>query len=300
MKIEEIPVWEAFVGVARYGGFSSASQALGVGIPQLSKRVAKLEADLGIRMFQRTTRSVTLTEEGRALLPRVVSALEDLASIESSLESQENLSGTLRLTSIPFVAQRLLLPVFTEFMARHPNVRIELDLSEQMLNIVEANVDLAIRIQEPGDTQLVYRKLAANDLVLCASPQYIKDHKKPLTEPKHLRDHSILMMDIHAPVRFKSGVGKLADFVGEARLRCNNGWYLTELAKQDFGVLVRSIWDVQPMLESGELVQVMKKHPLQNFGHIYAVIPSRRFLAPRVRSFLDFLLAKSESWTAQI
>lgn len=297
MKIEEIPVWEAFVAVARYGGFSSASQALGVAIPQLSKRVAKLEADLGVRMFQRTTRSVALTEEGRSLLPRVVAALDDFSSIEASLESRQDLSGTLRLTSIPFVAHRLLLPVFSEFMALHPKVKIELDLSEHVMNLIEANIDLAIRIQEPSDSQLVYRQLASNDLVLCASPRYLKENMKPLSEPKHLRDHHVLMMDIHGAVRFQSGQGKLSDFVGESRLRCNNGWYLSELAKNHFGVLVRSIWDVRPLMDSGELVQVLKKHPLHNFGHIYAVIPSRRYLAPRVRVFLDFLLAKSASWS---
>lgn len=297
MKVEEIPVWEAFVAVAKHGGFSSASTALGVAVPQVSKRIAKLESDLGVRLFQRTTRAVSLTDEGLALLPRVVGVLEDLSNIEAALEPQGNISGTLRITSIPFIAQRLLLPLFTDFMRKHPGIRIELDISDHMVNLIESQIDLAVRIQEPTDTNLVYRKLIPNQLVLCASPLYLKTHKKPLTEPKHLRDHDVLMLDIHRSVKFKDQSTKLSDVVGQQKFSCNKGWYLTELAKNNCGILVRSIWDVQPLFASGELVPVLKKYPLGSFGNIYAVIPSRRYLAPRVRTFMDFLVERAAKWS---
>lgn len=295
MKIEEIPVWESFVAVAKHGGFSKASGVLGVAVPQVSKRVAKLESDLGVRLFHRTTRAVSLTEEGRALLPRVEGVLDDLASIEAALEPTGRVSGILRITSIPFVAQRLLLPLFMEFTGKHPDLRIELDLSEKIINLVESNIDMAVRIQEPSDSNLVYRKLLPNQLVLCASPQYLKEHKKPLTEPIHLRDHEMLILDIHRSVKFTNNDTRLRDVIGTQRITCDNGWYLTELAKNHGGILVRSIWDVAPLFESGELVPVLKKHQLGTFGHIYAVIPSRRYLAPRVRAFMEFLEERAAS-----
>jgi DNA-binding transcriptional LysR family regulator len=297
MKIEEIGIWEAFQGVAVHGGFSKASKVLRVTVPQLSKRVAKLEDRLGVRLFQRSTRVVTLTDEGRALLPRVTSLLDDLTGIESSFESGQSLTGTVRITCVPFVAHRLLIPVIAGFSKVYPEIHIELELSESFVNLIEANFDLAIRIHpEPDDSDLVYRKLAPNDLVLCASPGYLKAGKRPLDKPADLRHHKMLMLSVHRDCGFKNGSHALREFEGSKRLTCENGAFLTELALNDFGVLVRSIWDVQGFLENGELVQVLKKYPLETFGNVYAVIPSRRYLAPRVRAFLDFVVKRAAEW----
>lgn len=297
MKIEELPIWEAFYGVAKHGNFTRAAQMLRVPLPQLSKRVSKLEGQLGVRLFQRSTRVVTLTDEGKALMPKVASILEELSSLETLFENSEKITGTIRITSVPFIAHRLLIPVIEEFNKQNPEVEIHLDLSEKLENILESNFDVAIRIQEPKDSDLVYRKLLPNDLVFCASPKYLK--KKPAPKnPTDLQNHDLLALSIHRNCRFKNEGLKLGDFYNSRSITCENGWYLTELALRDFGVLARSIWDVQDYLKSGQLVQVLKKYPLETFGHIYAVIPSRRFLAPRVRIFLDFLLKYASKWHA--
>lgn len=298
MKIEEIPIWEAFYGVAKHGNFSKASLALRIPVSQLSKRVSKLESQLGVRLFQRSTRAVSLTDEGKALLPRVSAVLEDLSSIESQFEDQKSLSGTVRVTCIPFVAERLLIPVLEDFMRTNPDIHVELDLSETILNLIDSHIDLAIRIDEPDDSELVYRKLAPNDLVFCASPKYLENSKAPLTKPEHLHKHPILMLAVHEKCSFKTGGGKLKNFSGSKKLTCENGAFLTDLAIHGFGVLVRTAWDVQQHLEKGRLIQVLKKYPLETFGHIYAVIPSRRFLAPRVHAFLDFVVQRSTHWKA--
>jgi DNA-binding transcriptional LysR family regulator len=299
MKIEEIAIWEAFYGVAKYGNFSKASKALQIAVPQLSKRIAKLEDRLGVRLFQRSTRIVSLTDEGKALLPKVTSLLEDWSGIESSFESShQKLLGTIRVTCLPFIAHRLLIPILGDFMKLHPGIHVELELSEKILNLIESNIDLAIRIEEPEDTELIYRKLVPNELIFCASPRYLKNSKAPLKEPAHLHKHQMLMLDLHRECRFRDGSYKLKAFANSRKLSCENGAFLTDLALNDFGVLVRSIWDVREHLHKGELVQVLKKHPLETFGHIYAVIPSRRFLAPRVRTFLDFVVERASKWRA--
>ncbi len=298
MKIEDISYWQAFHAVATHGGFSRASQALRIAVPQLSKRVAKLEDRLGVRLFRRSTRSVLLTDEGRALLPRVTSLLEDWASVEGQFESSSRLSGTIRVACVPFVAHRLLIPVLGEFTEAYPEVRVELDLSESMLNLTDSEIDLAIRIDEPEDSDLVYRKLAANDLVFCASPRYLKS-APPLTSPDHLRKHALLSLELHQGCRFRgAGARKLGEYSGSRRIACESGAFLTELALQGHGVLVRSIWDVQEHLRAGRLEQVLKRHPLETFGHIYAVIPSRKLLAPRVRALLDRVVAGAAQWKA--
>ena len=297
MKIEEISIWEAFQGVAQHGNFSKAAKALKAGVPQISKRIAKLEELLGVKLFQRSTRVVSLTEDGRALLPKVIAVLEDLAGMEASFEDIKSLSGTIRITSVPFVAHRLLIPVIAKFRKLHPNVNVEIELSEGVLNLIESNIDLAIRIHdEPEDSSLIYRKLGVNQLVFCASPAYLKTTKAPLRTPRDLREHSLLMLDIHGSCSFQDKSFKLEQLAKSKKIICDNGWFLTEMALEGFGVLVRSIWDVQEHFKSGALVQVLKKNPLEEFGHIYAVIPSRRLLAPRVRAFLDFVVQESENW----
>lgn len=296
MKIDEIPVWEAFYGVAKHGNFSKAAQALRVTVPQLSKRVAKLEGHLGVRLFQRSTRSVALTDEGKALMPKVGAILDDLQGVESLFERDHQLSGTVRVTCVPFVAHRLLIPVLSIFTERYPDIRIELDLSEGVSNLIESNVDLALRIDEPGDSDLVYRKIASNDLVFCASPGYLKASKFPLKEPQHLKNHRLLMLHVHRDCRVGDTQLRLKNFAASRKITCENGWFLTELALRDLGVLVRSIWDVQEYIRTGQLVQVLKNHRLENFGNIYVVIPSRRFLAPRVRLFMDFVVDEAERW----
>ena len=293
--MNEITAWEAFVGVAKAGSFSGAAQGLKIPVAQVSKRVAKLESHLNVRLFQRTTRVVSLTDEGRLLLPRVQSVLEDLTAAEALFECQQTLTGTLRLTCVPFIAHRLLLPVLEEFMQLHPKLRLELELSETFLDLVASGLDMAIRIETPKDSGLVYRKLIPNDLIFCAAPSYLKKSPPPKS-PKDLLQHNLLTLGIHRRVRFRDEPLKLDAFEACKRVTCENGAFLTDMALHGQGVLVRSVWDVQPHLKSGALVQVLKKYPLETFGHVHAVVPSKRYLSPRVRTFLDFLVAKSAEW----
>lgn len=296
MKIEDLSLWEAFRGVAQHGNFSRASEHLRIPVPQVSKRVGKLEDQLGVRLFQRTTRVVSLTDEGRALLPKVRSILEDLAEAESFFENIDELQGTIKLTCVPFIAHRLLLPAIREFMMIHPDIHFELDLAEKFHNIIEAGFDMAIRIETPKDSDLVYRKLIPNDLIFCASPQYLKKNKTPLKKIEDLRHHDLLMLSIHRRCLFEKTKTRLGDFAKNKKITCEDGVFLTEMACQGEGILVRSIWDVQNYLHEGRLVQVLKKPRLETFGHVHAVVPSKRYLAPRVRVFLDFLLEKSQGW----
>ncbi len=298
MKITEISVWEAFAAVAKHGNFAKASRHLGVSVPQLSKRVSRLEAQLGARLFQRSTRSVSLTNEGSSILPRVKEIIEELSNIETQFENQDELIGTLRLSTIPFIAHRLLIPIISDFTKRYPKLKIELELSESLSPIIESNIDLAIRIQEPKDSDLIYRKLAENKLVFCASPQYIKENSTPQT-PNDLHTHKMLMLRIHKNCKVKSDSNnsyKLNDFADSRSILCENGAYLTELALAGQGILVRSIWDVYDDLKKAKLVQLLKKYPIESFGNIYAVIPSRKFLAPRVRLFLDAVSESAKKW----
>lgn len=296
MKIDEITTWEAFLAVVKHGNFTRAAKALGVPASQVTKRVAKLEVGLGVRLFQRTTRSVSLTDEGKSIFPKIDSILEDLKEAEALFESGENLKGTIKVTCVPFIAHKLLLPTLEKFNSNYPEIHFELDLSEKFSNIIESGIDMAIRIETPKDSELIYRKLAPNNLIFCASPKYLKSNKNKIKKPEDLQHHSLLILGIHHRCRFKKTLLRLGNFIKNKKLTCEDGIFLTRMALANQGVLLRSIWDVQEHLASGELVQVLKNHPLETFGNIHAVIPSKRFLAPRVRTFLDFILEESLSW----
>lgn len=295
MKIEDIKVWESFLAVAKQGHFSRASVVLGVPLPQVSKRITKLEEGLGLRLFHRTTRSVTLTDEGKALMPKIERLLSDLSEAENYFEKNQKFSGTIKITSVPFVAHRLLLPVLDLFSEKYPQIKIELELSEKMVNLVESGFDVALRIDTPKDSDLVYRKLVPNDLVLCASPKYLKE-STALRTLDDIKKHSLLTLGIHSRCRFKNSDKKIGDYSASKTFICENGAFLTDMALANKGVLLRSIWDVQGYLKSKKLIRVLEKYPLETFGHIYAVVPTRRYVAPRVRAFLDFVFEESKKW----
>jgi DNA-binding transcriptional LysR family regulator len=295
MKVAEVRVWEAFHSVAKLGNFSRAAKSLNVALPQLSKRVAKLESQMGVKLFQRSTRVVALTNEGRALLPQVTALLENWQAAESLFEgSGRPLSGKIRLTTNPFVAHRLLLPILKDFRRLHPEVDFDIDVSEGLVDLIESNTDLALRImRDIEDSSLIYRKLAPNTMVACASPRYLKRHPIPIEKPSDLQEHEMLMLDLDRERFFGPSQLKLKDLSSRRKIECRDGWFLTQLALNDFGILIRSVWDVRDHLRRGELVQVLPDYPLGDFGHLYAVIPDKKFLAPRVRSFLDFLVERS-------
>jgi len=229
-------------------------------------------------------------------LPKIQSILEDLGEAEALFENQQTLSGTVKVTCVPFVAHRLLLQVLPEFMTLHPKIHLELELSESFLNIIDAGFDMAVRIETPRNSDLVYRKLAPNDLVFCASPEYLQKNRAPLRSPNDLAHHQLLMLSVHRKCRFEKSELVLGEFERYKTLTCENGALLTDMAVNGQGVLVRSIWDAREHFRSGSLVQVLQKHPLETFGHIHAVVPSKRYLAPRVRAFLDFVVAKAADW----
>ncbi len=297
MKIEDTNIWLAFLGVAKHGNFTRASMLLNVPLPQISKRISKLEESLGVRLFHRTTRTVTLTDEGKSLLPKVERIFEDLQEVETTFDKNSEFSGNIKITSVPFIAHKLLLPSLNKFMLKYPQLNIELELSENFVNLIEGSFDLALRIDSPKDSNLVYRKLVPNDLVLCAAPSYLKKNKQKLESPSDLHQHSLLALSVHQRVKFLKGSEKIEDFKKSKSIVCENGAFLTDMALAGMGVLLRSKWDVLEHFKKGTLLRVLEKHPLESFGHIYAVVPTRRYMAPRVRSFLEFIVSESQKWS---
>lgn len=286
MKVTDIQVWEAFLGVVQYGNFSKASRSLGIPVPQLSKRVARLEEGLGVRLLQRSTRSVNLTGEGAALVPKLESLLSDLKALESSFDGESQISGVVKITSVDYLAHRFILPNLKAFKAKYPDIELEINLTTRKVQLIEEGYDLALRIETPKDSDLIYKKLLPNELILTASPGYLKKFGLPKTK-QDLKEHELLMLDLHKNCEFKTGE-ILSKFLGKRSLKSDNANFLRELALNDHGILLRARWDLVKELQGGKLLEILKKEPLTEFGQIYAVIPSRKYLAPRVRVVFDW------------
>jgi len=296
MKISDLSLWEAFVAVAKQGNFAKAARALHAPVPQLSKRVAKLESLLEVRLFARSTRVVKLTDEGRGLMERAVALLEDSTALESSFSQRDLISGTLRITSAPFIAHRLLIPVLKEFRELYPRVEVLVDLSESIYDLIESQFDLALRLDEPEESGFIYRKLFSNDIVIAASPEYLRNSPHALNTPKDLKHHPILMLEFLKQCGFLKRDYALKDLPLNQPIKSENGLFLTEMALKGMGVIIRAYWDLREHIESKRLVRVLPNYPLEPFGDGYAVIPSRKYLAPRVRVFLDLLLERAQNW----
>jgi LysR family transcriptional regulator, transcriptional activator for dmlA len=289
MKIRDLSAWETFFWVAKDGSFTKAAKRLGIGLPLVSKRVTALEEELGLRLLQRSTRKVGLTQEGKSLFPEVQALLEDANSLEERFLGAGELSGTIRMACLTAFAHRVLPGLIAKFSRQHPKVKFELEISDTLIDLIENQIDLAIRVQEPSGADFVFRKLLLNRLVVCASPGYLKEANAPIRSPRDLLSHRLLVAKVYSDCRFQNSGLKVVDLLGARSIYCESGLFLTELALRGQGIAIRSLWDVGALVESGRLKVLLEKHPLDPFGSVYAVIPSRRLVSPRVRAFVDFL-----------
>lgn len=296
MKIRDLSMWESFDRVANEENFARAAKMLRIGPSLLSKRIKALEDELGVRLFQRSTRKVSLTQEGRALLPRVKALLEDAKGLEDQFEAEREVAGTIRMTCLPAFANRVIAPLIADFSRRYPKVEFEIDASEGIVDLIDSQMDLAIRVQAPEGADFVFKELIENRLVLCASPAYLKKARHRVQGPADLKHHRILTLPVYAGCRFKNSSLTLGDLAGSVKIRAESGAFLTELARAGAGIAVRSLWDVRPFLDSGELVRVLAKDVIEPFGHVYAVIPNRRLVSRRVRAFVDDLSEAAKGW----
>lgn len=281
-----------FLRVLDLGSISAAARSLDLSVAVASQRLKRLERELGVRLLHRTTRRLHATPEGAALAEQGRPLVEDLEALTGGLrQSGAEIAGTLRVTASASFGRQYLSPLLPEFLALHPRVRLSINLTDQMLDLVSSGFDLAIRIGALDDSSLVARKLAANHRVLCASPDYLRRHGMPRT-PQELVDHECVLLvgsqgrqDVW---RFGDGSGGEIAVRVRGRVETNYGELVRDSAVAGVGIAVHSSWHVIEDLRAGRLVQVLPQYPLAESG-IYAVMPQRRLVPPRVRAFVDFL-----------
>jgi DNA-binding transcriptional LysR family regulator len=280
-----------FAKVAELGSFARAAERLGISTSACSRHLAELEAHLDTRLLNRTTRRLSLTESGQAFLERAQQVLSDLEEAERvAASARERPRGTLKLTCAINFGVRHVAPAIGEFMAKHPEVRFDVSLSDRMVDIVEEGFDLAIRIGESRSQNLIARKLGETRAIPCAAPAYIERHGAP-KRPEDLANHPCLTYE-YLPVRnvwrFHDRKGKEHSVRVSGPLHANNGELLAAVAMAGVGISMEPDFITGPDVEAGRLVPLLRDFQAR-VTNIYAVYPSRRHLSAKVRVFVDFL-----------
>ena len=281
-----------FLRVLDLGSITAAARSLDLSVAVASQRLKRLERELGVRLLHRTTRRLHPTPEGRALAERGRALVEELESLGAGLrETAQDVAGTLRVTASASFGRQYIAPLLPEFLARHPRLRVSLDLDDRYVDLVGAGFDLAIRIGMLADSGLVSRQLAANHRVLCASPAYLECRGVPRV-PADLAGHDCVLLtgrDGRQDVwTLRQAGGEPVSVRVSGRFESNYGDALREAALGGLGIALHSTWHVHEDLRQGRLVQVLPAFPPPPSG-IHAVMPARRMVPPRVRAFVDFL-----------
>jgi len=280
-----------FLRVLDQGSISAAARSLDLSVAVASQRLQRLERGLGVRLLQRTTRRLHPTPEGRLLAEQGRVLVEDLDALTAGLrQSAGDVTGTLRVTMSAAFGREYISALLPEFLARHPKLRLFAHLSDEMVDVVGAGYDLAIRIGTLNDSSLVARKLAANRRVLCASPGYLRRHGSPRT-PADLARHECVLLSGQDTWRFVDRRGHEHMVRVQGRFETTLGEAVRDAALAGQGIAVHSLWHVHEALASGRLKVVLPDYTLPESG-IWAVTPQRRLMPPRVRAFVDFLIEK--------
>jgi DNA-binding transcriptional LysR family regulator len=282
-----------FVAAVDAGNFSAAARILGITPSAVSKQISRLEARLGARLLNRSTRRISLTDVGREFYERSQSILSDIDAAERAVgDASDRPRGRLRITASISFGQRQIVPLIPEFVSRFPDVRVDVLFSDRMINIVDEGIDVAVRVSAPADSALIARRLVPDRRVICASPTYLREHGMP-AEPEDLAAHNALIYStVYSDTwRFDGPSGSRAVKVS-SNFAANSGEAVRDLALRGFGIARLATFLVGPDIKAGRLTAILPdwQDPQENI--IHAVYPSRRLVPPSTRAFVDFLAEK--------
>jgi DNA-binding transcriptional LysR family regulator len=291
----------AFVAVVDTGSFVRAADALGLSKTAVSRLVGDLESRLGIRMLHRTTRRLSLTQEGEVFHERCRQLLDGVAEAEAELTAHSaEAIGQLKV-NVPVTFGLLhLAPLWPAFMALHPKVVLDVTLSDRVVDLIDEGYDLAVRIARLQTSTLVSRQLTSTRMILCASPEYLRRHGAP-KHPSEIASHAVISYTLLAmgeQWEFDGPDGPVSVKVAP-RMRTNSGDTCCAAAVQHEGLVLQPSFLVGTHLTSGTLVEVLPQYRSLELG-VYAVYPTRKHLTPKVRALIDFLVDafRMRAWPA--
>lgn len=291
MAIDILAGMRVFTAVVDSGSFAGASDKLNMSRGMATRYVAQLETHLGVRLLQRTTRKLSLTEAGTDYYQRAIQIIAAIEDAEySATQGSMDPRGKLRITTATAFAIGQLDRAITAYLRRYPNVEVELMTSERMVDLVDEGFDLAVRIAKQLSPGLIARRLAPVRIVVCASPDYLKTHGTPAS-PEELVHHNCLFYSSSTYRNrwyfCRDGVDHTVQVKGNFHV--NEGQVLVNAALEGMGILYEPDFLVYDAIKHKRLVRILEDWETDEFS-LYAVYASRQFLPPKVRSFIDFLV----------
>ena len=288
--MDVLSAFRTFIRVAETESFSAAARELRVGQPAISKQIAALEEHLGTRLLQRSTRSLALTDEGIEFLSQARAAVEAADEAVEGMRGRDgHVSGVLRMTASASFARMHIVPRLPLLAVRHPELRVDLVLQDEAVDMVEQGLDLAIRFGDPHEPNLIARRLGTMRMIIVASKDYLKAKGRPAT-PEDLQNHSCLVFSGVADAdQWPFIEDNQTRFVGvNWRVRINNSDALRQAVLSGLGIALMPSWQF-PDLWENETLETLFDEAEKPSMPMYAVYPSRRYTPAKVRAMIDFL-----------
>lgn len=279
-----------FVRAAKRENFAAAGRDLNLSPASTSQRIQALESDFGARLFNRTTRRVSLTEHGRILLDYAERMLADLDNAKDEIRGELSPTGILRVAASVTFGRQHIAPHVAEFLRRCPRLKLHLDLSDSFVDIVEQGMDVAIRIGNIQNSSIVAHRLLKAEFIVCASPAYLEANGTPKT-PEDLAQHSCLIFRNQRNWTFRSAKQSIVVDV-EGPFESGHGETITQASIDGLGLALRATWDVAEEIARGRLLPVLTNYSVEDDRAIWAVYPNARRVPLRVRLFVEFLCDK--------
>lgn len=279
---------EIFCSIADTGNLTETARRLSATAMKVSRRLAQLESDLGVRLFQRTTRAVSLTSEGEAFLPYARMMLEAEEAAKSLFNGEaQGASGLLRVTSASEFGKRHVLPLLPALMEANPALRVDLNLSDTLVDIVGQGYDMALRLAPLKDSTLVAHKLADNPRILCAAPAYLARVGQPISLSDLQHYHCLKIAGV-AHWMFEQN-GQVVNSPLNARFSCSSVEGVREMCVAGIGIAQLTLLDIRDELRRGELVEISLSDAERDALAVWALLPTRRYVPYRVTLLLQAL-----------
>ena len=282
------------IAVIETGSFTAASERLGMSKALVSKYVGEVEDSLGVRLLNRSTRRLALTEAGQRYYDQALPLLEEFAEMVDSVTGEQSSPRGLLRISVPVTfGEMSLAPLIPKFLQQYPDIGVDLQLNDKMIDMLEEGIDVVIRIGSVDDSSLIAKHVQTLPLILCASPAYIAQHGLPET-PEDLIKHQCIIdsnfrIGKHWPIICPDNITTSVEV--SSRIMANSPRAVKEIALADGGIGMIPRFIVQDALDDGRLEEILPKYRTLEFG-LFAIYPHRRYLSRKVRCFIDFLVAE--------
>jgi len=288
--MDQLVAMRTFVRVVQTGNFSAAAREQNSSQANVSKRVSGLESLLGVKLLTRTSREISLTEVGSEYYEKCLAILAELDEADAAVRSETaSPKGTLKVAAPIAIARLILAPLMKSFIAKYPEIKVDIAASDAHVDLIAQGIDIAIRAKKLEDSSLIARHLLDNPMLLVAAPEYLKNYGTPST-PEELQHHNCIVYSLLSSINVWHFTkdGKEISVPVKGSFQSNNGDTNLEVALSGLGITQLPIWMVDSYLRSGQLVQILTDYKGMSIP-LNAIYPQNRYVPLKVRCFIDFL-----------